>query len=215
MYSMKRILCTSIAVPFVLSVIIGCASSPNSAKNFANGVTRVSSDTAIDLSGYWNDTDVRIVANSLIGDCVSASAIRNYPASHSGKKPVVIVGAFRNLSDEHIDTGILTTKLEMALINSGAADFVADATQRQYLREERNEQQFNASEATAKAIGNETGADFMLQGSVKTIIDADSSLSARTYFVSAELIDIETNKKLWIGENSEIKKVIKRSSSRL
>ena len=125
------------------------------------------------------------------------------------------MGAFRNLSDEHIDTGILTTKLEMALINSGAADFVADATQRQYLREERNEQQFNASEATAKAIGNETGADFMLQGSVKTIIDADSSLSTRTYFVSAELIDIETNKKLWIGENSEIKKVIKRSSSRL
>jgi hypothetical protein len=38
--------------------------------------------------------------------------------------------------------------------------------------------------------------------------------TVRTYFVYAELIDIETNRKLWIGENSEIKKLITKSNYR-
>ena len=49
----------------------------------------------------------------------------------------------------------------------------------------------------------------MLIGSVKTIVDAVSGKSTRTYYVTAELIDIETNRKLWAGEDSSIKKLIK------
>lgn len=203
---MKKILSLVIEVG-VLFFLVSCASEPK--------VSRVSSDTTIDLSGYWNDTDVRIVADTLINDCIASKAISGYPALHENKLPVVIVGTFKNASDEHIDTSILTKKLEMALLNSGAADFVASSQERGEIRQERQEQQFNASEATAKSIGNETGADFMLQGAVKTIVDANSGKSTRTYFVTAELIDIESNRKLWIGENSEIKKVIKGSSVRM
>ena len=196
------------------SLFAGCLATDNPA-SYKEGVTRVKSDTNIDLSGYWNDTDLRIVAESLISDCTRSAAVKNYPATHSGKTPVVIVGPFKNLSDEHIDTSILTTKIEMALINSGAADFVADSKQRESIRKERLEQQANASPETAKALKNETGADYMLQGAVRTIVDSAKGLSTRTYYVSAELIDLESNKKLWIGENSEIKKVIKRSATRM
>ncbi|MBP5283712.1 MAG: penicillin-binding protein activator LpoB [Treponema sp.] len=178
-----------------------------------DGVSRIDAGTVTDLSGYWNDTDVKIVAESLINECVNAPAIA---AFQYGKKraPVVIVGTFRNQSDEHIDTSILSKKFEIALINSGKVDFVASASERTEIRQERNEQQTYSSESTAKSIGNETGADFMLIGSVKTIVDSISGKSARTYYVTAELIDVETNRKLWAGENSEIKKVITRSNVR-
>ncbi len=204
---MKRNLlgsCIFVMLALVL-LMAGCSSTK---------VERVSADTVTDLSGYWNDTDVRIVAESLIRDCVNAPAITNY-IRNNNKLPVVIVGNFRNDSDEHIDTSILTKKFETALINSGKVDFVASSSERGELRQEREEQQTWASEETAKRLANETGADFMLIGSVKTMVDQMDKTSTRTYWVYAELIDIESNRKLWLGENSEIKKVITKSKTRM
>ncbi|MBR5866364.1 MAG: penicillin-binding protein activator LpoB [Spirochaetaceae bacterium] len=189
-----------------LVMFTSCSSTPD--------VKRVSTDTITDLSGYWNDTDVRIVAESLVKDCVNAPAIANY-IRNNGKLPIVIVGNFRNDSDEHIDTSILSKKFETALINSGKVDFVASSSERGEIRQEREEQQEWASESTAKRLANETGADFMLIGSVKTMVDQNQKKMSRTYWVYAELIDIESNRKLWLGENSEIKKIITRSSVRL
>lgn len=196
---------TGLVVLLALVVLAGC----NSVK-----VERVSPDTVTDLSGYWNDTDVRIVAESLIADCVNAPAITNYIRNNNAL-PVVIVGIFRNDSDEHIDTSILSKKFEVALINSGKVDFVASSSERGEIRQEREEQQAWASEETAKRLANETGADFMLIGSVKTMVDHVNKVSTRTYWVYAELIDIESNRKLWLGENSEIKKVITKSKTRM
>lgn len=196
---------TGLVVLLALVVLVGC----NSVK-----VERVSPDTVTDLSGYWNDTDVRIVAESLIADCVNAPAITNYIRNNNAL-PVVIVGNFRNDSDEHLDTSILSKKFEVALINSGKVDFVASSSERGEIRQEREEQQAWASEETAKRLANETGADFMLIGSVKTMVDHVNNVSTRTYWVYAELIDIESNRKLWLGENSEIKKVITKSKTRM
>ena len=201
----KKLSLIGLVVMLAFVVLVGCSSTK---------VDRVSPDTITDLSGYWNDTDVRIVAESLIADCVNAPAITNY-IRNNNSLPVVIVGNFRNDSDEHIDTSILTKKFEVALINSGKVDFVASSSERGEIRQEREEQQAWASEETAKRLANETGADFMLIGSVKTMVDQLDNTSTRTYWVYAELIDIESNRKLWLGENSEIKKVITKSKTRM
>ncbi len=186
------------------ALVVSCASTK---------VERIDAETQTDLSGYWNDTDVRLVANSLVEECVAAPAITNY-IQNNGELPVVIVGTFSNQSDEHLDTSILSQKFEAALINSGRVEFVADASQRDEIRQERLEQQEWASEETASRLANETGADFMLVGSVKTIVDAIDNEATRTYYVTAELIAIETNRKLWVGENSEIKKFITNPKTR-
>lgn len=202
---MKKLSLIGLVVLLAFVVLVSCSSTK---------VDRVSPDTITDLSGYWNDTDVRIVAESLIADCVNAPAITNY-IRNNNSLPVVIVGNFRNDSDEHIDTSILSKKFEVALINSGKVDFVASSSERGEIRQEREEQQAWASEETAKRLANETGADFMLIGSVKTMVDQMDNTSTRTYWVYAELIDIESNRKLWLGENSEIKKVITKSKTRM
>ncbi|MFI3257143.1 MAG: penicillin-binding protein activator LpoB [Spirochaetales bacterium] len=201
----QKIICIVLALTSIVIFFSGCQSV---------SVDRIDATTQTDLSGYWNDTDLRLVAESLVAECVAAPAITNYTQS-TGTLPVVIVGSFLNQSDEHIDTSILAQKFEAALINSGRVDFVASSDQRDELRQERTEQQEWASEETASRLANETGADFMLVGTVKTIVDSIDNKSTRTYYVTVELIDIETNRKLWIGENSEIKKFITRSTARL
>jgi hypothetical protein len=82
------------------------------------------------------------------------------------------------------------------------------------LRDERENQQEWSSELSAKALANEVAADFMLIGAVKTIVDSSGADFTRTYFVTAELINIEKNTKVWLGENSSIKKYIRRDTVR-
>jgi hypothetical protein len=176
-------------------------------------VERVESDTVTDLSGYWNDVDVRLVADSLVEDCLNSPAINGF-IDRTKKLPVVIVGSFKNQSDEHIDTSILVKKIETALVNSGKVEFVAASEEREALRDEREDQLEWASEDSAKRLANETASDYMLVGSIKTIVDQISGKTVRTYMVYAELVDVETTRKVWIGENDEIKKIITRSKSR-
>jgi hypothetical protein len=190
----------------VCAGLAACSSVPK--------VTRVDADTRTDLSGYWNDTDVRIVCDSLIKACLDSPRVIREIAQ-KGRLPVILVGAFRNGSDEHIDTSIISKTMEVAIFNSGKADFVAGGDTRAELRAERLDQESNAGEETAAAQKNETGADFLLTGTVKTIMDRAGKRTTRTYFVSAELSSIETNTRLWMDQNSEIKKIIKKRGARL
>jgi uncharacterized protein (TIGR02722 family) len=204
--TMKTTLRATAAVFAACALFAACSSNPK--------VTRVDAGTQVDLSGLWNDTDVRIVCDSLIRACLDSPRVTQEIARRGGI-PTVLVGNFRNDSDEHIDTSIISSAMEITIFNSGKLDFVAGGGARDELRAERQDQQGNASETTAAALGNETGADFLLTGSVKTIIDRAGGNATRTYFVSAELTNIETNARLWMDQNSEIKKIIQTPRAKL
>lgn len=171
-------------------------------------VDRVAVDETIDLSGRWNDTDAQLVSAEMIGDLSNRPWVEQYTAEH-GKKPVVIVGTVRNKSSEHIETETFTKDLERELINSGRVTFVANPMERGELRQERKEQQTWSREETQKRLAAETGADYMLQGSIKTIIDQEGKEQVKFYQVDLELVHLETNEKAWIG-TKKIKKLVKK-----
>ena len=60
-----------------------------------------------------------------------------------------------------------------------------------------------------KKWGQELGADFMLQGTINSIVDQDKKTKVIFYQVDMELTNVETNEKVWIG-NKKIKKVVKK-----
>jgi len=176
-------------------------------------ITRVQSDTVTDLSGKWNDTDSRLVAEEMVQDVLSRGWLTKFNRSH-GKPPTVIVGTVRNLSHEHINTRTFIADIERELINSGEVEFVASAQDRKEVRGEVKDQDLNSSEETRKAMGNEVGADFMLQGSINTIVDAVSGEQARFYQIDLTLIELGTNRKVWVGQK-KIKKTIEKGGFRL
>ena len=193
------------AVVFTGLIMVSCGSTK---------VSRVDSDEVIDLDGYWNESDVRIVCDSLIEECISSPRIAKFEGQQ-GRAPVVIIDSIRNQSSEHIDTSIVEKKFQTAIINSGVMEFVSSSTERQALREEKADQADHSTYDTAKEMDQETGADFMLKGSVKTIVQSAGDKTVRTYYVYAELHDIKTNKIVWMAENDSIKKVIKRQKAKL
>jgi uncharacterized protein (TIGR02722 family) len=180
-------------------VVAGCAGK----------VKRVETDEVIDLSGRWNDTDSQLVSEEMINDCLNRPWMDKFQETNIDKLPVVIVGTVVNRSHEHINVQTFTKDLERALINSGQVDFVAAKGEREELREERKEQAKYSSEETAKAFGEEIGADYMLKGSINTILDKIEGKAVIFYQVNLELIDLESNRKVWIGDK-KIKKFVKR-----
>ena len=172
-------------------------------------VKRVDTTETIDLSGRWNDTDSRLVSEEMIRDCLNHPWIQEFVAQE-GRAPVVIVGAVRNRTFEHISTETFIKDLERALVNSGEVRVVANPLERQEVREEREDQQEYATPETRKKLAAETGADYMLTGSIESIVDQEGNQKVVFYQVNLELIDLETNVKSWIGQK-KIKKLIKRA----
>lgn len=171
-------------------------------------VSRVQSDSTIDLTGKWNDADSRLVAEEMINDCLQQRWL--YKWESENKRPTVIVGKIVNKSHEHISVETFVKEIERALLNSGKVNFVATRTEREQLREEKEDMAENASATTAKSMGEETGADLMMIGSINTIVDQDGGTAVVYYQTDMELVEIESNQKVWIGEK-KIKKFVERA----
>ena len=63
--------------------------------------------------------------------------------------------------------------MERAFINSGLVQVVQSGAMRDELRSERADQQEFASEETRKRWKQETGADYMLNGTINSIVDSE------------------------------------------
>ncbi len=195
---LKLFMSVSLSLTLIISVM-SCASNSKT-------VTRTSTDTITDFSGKWNDTDSRLVSEAMIDDMLKAAWISRFKAENN-KDPVVITGYIRNRSSEHIETTAFIKDIERAFINSGQVTIVANANERSQIRTEKEDQQTQASFETIKRLGEETGADFMLIGTIISQTDAVDNSTAVTYQVDLELINIENTQKAWIG-TKKIKKVI-------
>jgi len=132
----------------------------------------------------------------------------NFVEANKGKKPVVIVGMVNNKSHEHIEAETFIKDLERTFINTGRVGLVQSGKKREEMRAEKADQQTNASISTMKKFGLENGADFILQGSINSIVDAYKRKKSVTYQINLELTNIQTNEIVWIGEK-KISKMVK------
>ncbi|HQT92758.1 MAG TPA: penicillin-binding protein activator LpoB [Candidatus Kryptobacter bacterium] len=196
--------------PLVLAVAMITMPLLLSACGPAVKVTRVNPSSETDLSGYWNDTDSRLVAEKMISDLQTSPWVDKFEQENN-RKPVVIVGRITNRSYEHIDVETFVKNLEAALVNGGIVKFVASSKERGQIRAERKDQAEHASEDTQKEPGQETGADFMLIGNISSIIDKEGGETVKYYQVDLELDNVTTNEKAWIGEK-KIKKIVNQAS---
>ncbi|MDR3013457.1 MAG: penicillin-binding protein activator LpoB [Chitinispirillales bacterium] len=201
---MGKKLLVSACLAFSL-VVLGCGGG-------GTKVARVHEDSATDLSGRWNDTDSRLVADEMVMDALSRPWINTW--TEQNKVPTVIVGRVQNRSHEHINVQTFSRNIERALLNSGKVSFVAGGAEREQIRAEREDQAGNVSMDTRAFSGEETGADLMMTGTINAIVDREGRRSVIFYQINMELIEMETNRKVWIGEK-QIKKYVEQARTKL
>ncbi len=170
-------------------------------------VSRVDPDTEIDISGKWNDVDSKLTAEAMVEQVLGEIWLKSHMRDVK-EKPVVIVGFVKNKSHEHIDAETFIKDVERSFITSQKVRLVQGGEKREAIRGERADQQDNASVSTMKKWGLEVGADYMMQGSINSIVDALDRKKVVYYQVNLELTNIQTNEVVWIGEK-KIKKMVK------
>ena len=213
---MKRLLSIGWPMGFFVVVISSCATFR---------VTRTNSDKITDLSGRWNDTDSRLVAEKMLEEITDAPWLTQFqqmrliqekhlPSEkndgtralvYKERRPVLIVGTVLNKSHEHIEAETFIKDLERSLIKEGKVRIVANSTLREKLRDEKIGQVAFVSSETQKRLGRELGADYMLFGIINTIVDTEGDNKVVFYQINLELADLETNELVWVG-GKKIKK---------
>jgi penicillin-binding protein activator len=194
---MKKLFLVVTAFVIVSAINVSCSRK----------VTRIDPSQQIDLSGRWNNTDSRLTAEEMIETILKDKWVSDHQESHQGQKPVVIVGFVTNKSHEHIEAETFVKDVEQAFIKSGRVRLVQGGKKREELRAERADQQDNSSVSSMKKFGLEQGADYILQGSINSIVDSQKRKKVVYYQINLELTNIQTNEVVWIGDKKLAKYV--------
>jgi uncharacterized protein (TIGR02722 family) len=170
-------------------------------------VTRIDPQEQVDLSGRWNNTDSRLVADDMIQQILKERWIGDHQEAHGGQRPVVIVGFVTNKSHEHIEAETFVNDVEQSFIRSGRVRLVQGGKMREELRAEKADQQTNASASSMKKFGLEQGADYILQGTINSIVDSQKRRKVVYYQINLELTNIQSNEVVWLGDKKIAKYV--------
>ena len=200
---LERNVSTLLMAGLAAAMVTGCAPKRKVTRTAAN------STEGGDPSGYWNDIDANLVSEEMIKDCLSRPWASDFQSESGGAKPVVkLMGVMKRTDDRNVNTQYFSKRLERELLNSGRVRVVAGWGQDNVNVVEKARQATHASDDTVKSQGNETGADFTLQTVVNSQNETDGGgQSVRAYMVNMELVNVETNEKVWIGEKM-IRKVV-------
>lgn len=172
-------------------------------------IERVDSNQEIALSDNWNAKDSQLVAEAMVNDMLTFPWVSDHLKYHSSK-PAIIIQSVRNKSHQHIAVDTFLNDLKRAILRTGQADFVANSSIRNEIREERKDQELNASIETQNEMGQEIGADYALSGSINSFVDEQDGQRVTFYQVDLRLIDMTSNREVWNGQK-KIQKHQKRS----
>lgn len=184
-----------------MAVILGVSLTGCGASRVAYGDPTAVETLTID----WGSTDIQSVADRMVGSLV------RHPVIANGARPVVQVSTLRNKTMEHIDTKNITDKVRTALIKTGMVRFsaVSDANPEMLENLDYQTNSGVVSKKTAKSVGKQVGADYLLYGEVDSIVKKAGGTTDVYYRLTLNLVDVETGLIEWSDE-----KEIRKQSSR-
>ncbi|MEL7370332.1 MAG: hypothetical protein AAFN74_15535 [Myxococcota bacterium] len=183
-----------------MAITTGCATSNRRVSYVKSGAAGAG------LSGYWSEGDAQRTVKTLMDQMLGAGWIGDF-RQNEGRKPVVkLRGVIKRTDDRNVNEQYFGKQLERTMLNSGRVRVVASAGQDNINARERDRQSIHASDESAKSQQQELGADFTLQTIINSQNDTDGAGRAlRAYLVNMELLSVETNEKVWIGEERIVK----------
>ncbi len=154
------------------------------------------------MDSEFSDTDMRTMAQSMYNSLQSRLA-RLMPAD--AETPVVALLSVKNKTSEHIDTDMISDKLQIELLRAGTLRFV-DRTKVKAMAEEFDLGGSGfVDPSRAKSAGKALGADYFLYGELGSIKKSEGKTQLNYYRLSMKLTDAETNEVVW-ADDYEVKK---------
>jgi len=158
------------------------------------------------MNDQWSETDMQTVVKDLVGSLASHPAIKD-----AKNPPVVMVTQLQNKTSEHIDTQSVMDMVRVDLMKTGKVGFI-DKEARQDISDEYNYQNSGmVAKETKKGPGGQTGADFIINGRLDSIIQEVGKDKTVYYKVTLNMTNLKTGMIVW-SDNKQIRKGFKKKS---
>ncbi len=158
------------------------------------------------LDDKFNEADLQQMAKTITEAMLSCPDILALK-----KPPVVIMETVQNKTEEHIDMTSLTDKIRTELIKSRKVKFVDKGARGTLDDEYRYNEAGNVAKEKAKKRGKQTGADYIMNGSMATNIQQVGNDKFIYYKLTMNLTNLETSEIDCVEEKEIRKKYRKRS----
>ncbi len=158
------------------------------------------------LNDQWSETDMQNAVKDLVASLVNHPSIAN-----AKTPPVVMVTQLQNKTSEHIDTQSIMDMFRVELMNSGKIEFI-DKEARQDIKDEYDYQNSGVvSDETKKGPGGQTGADFIVNGRMDSIVQEVGKDKTVYYKMTMNLTNLKTSKMVW-SNYKQMRKQFKKKS---
>lgn len=158
------------------------------------------------MNDQWSETDMQVTVKSMVDSMTS------HPSIASAKTmPIVMVTNLQNKTSEHIDTQSIMDMVRVDLTNSGRVSFI-DKEARQDISNEYDYQNSGmVSGETKKGPGGQTGADFIINGRLDSIVQEVGKDKSVYYKLTLNLTNLKTGVISWTNQK-QIRKTFKKKS---
>jgi uncharacterized protein (TIGR02722 family) len=158
------------------------------------------------LDDRFSENDLQLIAKTMVNSLSAAPQVAG-----SATPPAVLVGKMRNRTTEHIDMESLADKIRTALVQSGKFRFV-DGVNRTDIAEEYEYQQSGyVDPRQAKGPGGQTGADYLLTGTLTSNVQQVGKDKLVYYKATFQLTGLASSEIVW-SEEKEIRKAYRKRS---
>jgi len=185
-------------ISLMSTVVIGCAS--NVKYGDASAVETTTTD--------FGSTDLQQIASKMVDSLLTFPPIVEITGK---RRPVMFVHNIKNKTSEHIDTESVTDTISTRVLRSGKFRFV-DMTKVAAVKKQLNYQAGSGmvDQSKAVAMGRQIGAEYMMYGSLSSIVKRDGSTKDVYYKFTMKVMHLESGIVEWSDEK-EIRKSKKKS----
>jgi uncharacterized protein (TIGR02722 family) len=157
------------------------------------------------LNDQWSETDMQKVVKKLVDSMVNSRTIQK-----ADKPPIVIVTKLENkAATEHIDTQNITDMIKVELSRTGAVQFIDKEAREDAAKEYEYNDSGMVDAASKKGKGKQTGADYILNGRLDSIVQEVGKDKTVYYKITLNLTNLSTNVSVW-SDHDQIRKVFKK-----
>ena len=156
------------------------------------------------LTDKFSENDLQLIAKKIADSMIDSALVKG-----KDKRPVFQIEKIVNKTSEHIDMESLTDKIKVALIQSGRVLFSDKGLRENVASELEYQGSKNVDQSTAKKVGNQIGADFLLTGTISSIVQEAGKDKLVYYKSTFNLTNLNTNIIEWSDEK-ELRKAYKK-----
>ena len=157
------------------------------------------------LNDKWSESDMQNAVKDLVASATAHPAIKG-----AKRPPIVMVTRLQNKTDEHIDTQSITDMVTVELMRTGSVTFVDKAAREDIAEEYDYQDSGMVSRETKKGKGNQTGADFILNGRLDSIVQQAGNEKTVYYKMTLNMTNLSTGLIVWTDQKQIRKKFKKR-----